>query len=642
MPLFNIAIKNVEKNFKNYMLYIISMVFSIAIFFVFKSIEYNKTVVDFLSSSSKIESAFKAASVVMLMFSMLFIMYSNGFFLRKRKKEIGLYSLLGIENKSIAMLLFFETLLIGIVSLILAITLGVAIANIFTKILIKLIGIKLAIEFTISFKAIAATINAFLVVFIVVSFKAYRVIYKYELIDLFKAQSVKEKEPKSSKFLALVSIVMIIGGYINYLTLLKSAGDLFLTLITTLVLVVGGTFLFFNTFLVFIIKKKRNYKNYFRGLNMIATSQLIYRIKGNAKTLAIISVLSATTITAVGVTFSYNVRFVDTIKKEMDVSYVTKIDDSKLHSDILSAIKEDKDVKLISSGKFNLIDMEISKGKGSKDTTEFKDYFEVMSETQFRELKKLKGDNTKFEALKDSEVEIFGIFDEEKKSLKGISSTIFNDDKIYTIRDGSENLLLNTRGKKYIVNDNVYNKLKPLGKINTYNAYNLENEKNMKNLNEKLRTLVGESAKRNNLKLPSSLHYASFYEVYEENSVSIGTLMFIGAFMGLVFLICTGSIIFFKQVSEANEEKYRYYMLQKIGVDNDEIKQSIYKQMMYIFFIPLSIGIMHSTVAVNLMTTAFKQNLGYILMVVLIPYILVYTFYYLITSRYYFKIVIKN
>ena len=326
MVLFNIARKNIEKNLKGYFLYFFSIVFTVGIYYAFKNLQYNPSIDSALSASSKASTAFDSASFIIALFAVLFIWYSNSFFIKKRKKEIGLYALLGIENKEIGLLLFFETLIIGTAALIIGIIAGIIFSKLMLMILLKLIGLNLTIAFTISFKGIFDTFILFMIIFLVIAYQSNRIIYKFKLIELFKASSVSEKGSKGSKLKATMSIILIGFGYINYLSVLKGM-DLIIAAMVTLVAVVVGTFLFFGSFMYFFIKKKKkNERSYYKGLNMISISQLLYRIKSNARMLSIISILSATTLTAIGVSISTYFMSSQSVDESAPFSYTLKMD----------------------------------------------------------------------------------------------------------------------------------------------------------------------------------------------------------------------------------------------------------------------------------------------------------------------------
>lgn len=187
MTLFSLARKNIARNLSQYFIYIASMVFSIIIYFTFVTLKYSDAVAEQTASSQKLGSLMSGAAVILIFFVAIFIAYSNSFFMKKRKKEVALYALLGVRNRQIGLMLFFENLLLGLVSLVVGILLGFLCSKGFMTILIYLMGYDVIAPFTFSGSAALNTSIVFLIIFLVTSFQGYRLIYQFKLIDLFHA-----------------------------------------------------------------------------------------------------------------------------------------------------------------------------------------------------------------------------------------------------------------------------------------------------------------------------------------------------------------------------------------------------------------------------------------------------------------------
>lgn len=636
--IFNIAKNNVKMNLKNYIVYLVSIIVSVSIFFIFKSLEFNEVINSMLEGSVKLSTGFKMSSYIILFFSAMFIWYSNNFFLKKRKKEIGLYSLLGIENESIGKMLFLETFFIGIIALIIGILLGAVFAKFATVILIKMIGLSIPIGKVITSKGIINTIIAFIIIFILVSIISGRTIYKFELIDLFKAESKREVEPKASMIKAVLSIILILFGYFNYLNLIKSSNEE-LSLILILVSITTGTFMLFSSLLVFLIKaRKRKKTSYFKGLNMIVTSKLLFRIKGNSRALALIAILSATTITAMGVSISYYDKFIGKFNDMYPYSYITSIDSKSLDRDITKFIQEENNTKFLGSTKAEYVEVE-----GEVDLQQSN--FNVISESDFDKINNLREKKYENIDLKPGECLYFYEFGDSasnKEEPKEINITNDNTNfEKYTIKKYYKNNLINEHMsfETIILNDTDYNKVKKIGELQKLNIYQLSDNKNIEMLDKKIDDAINEEVLKNKDDRSDIFIYSSYYKNFKEQSTSISGMLFIGIFVGGVFLVAMGSIIFFKQISEATEESGRYKSLRKIGVSEKSIKSTIYKEVAYVFIMPLIVGILHSVVAISYIAKAFNQNTALIELQVLIPYIVIYMIYYIITSNNYYKII---
>lgn len=639
MILFNIAKKNIQKNLKGYFLYFFSIVFTVAIYYSFKNLQYNPSIDAALSSSSKASTAFKSASVIIALFSALFIWYSNSFFIKKRKKEIGLYALLGIENKEIGFLLFFETLMIGVVALVIGIITGIVFSKFMLIILIKLITLDLNISFAVSFKGVFDTFILFILIFLVIAYQSNTIIYKFKLIELFKASSMSEKSKKESKLLALLSIICIFTGYLIYISTLNGM-DLILAALVTLFMVVVGTFLFFSSFMYFIIKRqKKNGSKYYKGLNMISTSQLLYRIRSNAKMLAIIAILSATTLTAIGTSISVYFMSSQIVDERSPYSYTLTIDNKDYINEFEQALHESKKHELIDKFIYSYIMLNSSQ----KNQFGFEENYQLISLSNLNKILKTNGEK-QLKNINDDE--FIHVYSKQSISNENKSISLNNNGKDVKLKFKSyvDEKLYNsyTSADTIVVSDNTFEKLKEDNESQNYYSYNITNQKDGEEFNKIVLKLTEKYYDASNNKRSASSYVYSYYKIFKDEFTSSGIMVFIGVFVGLVFLVCTGSVIFFKLLSEAQDEAPRYTVLKKVGVDEDDIKSSVYKQVGFNFFLPLILGSLHSIVANYVICNMFGQNLAIVMIWTLIPYSIIYIVYYLITSKFYFNIVTKQ
>jgi putative ABC transport system permease protein len=639
MTLFNITFRNIKRNFHNYLIYFVSMVFCIMIYYTFTSIEYNKQVADLAAESMKVSTAFHAASIVIAVFVAMFIWYSNSFFTKKRKKEVALYSMLGVKKKQIGRMLFYENIVMGGMALACGILIGTLFSKLFVMILIHIMSFDVNVKFAISLKAIITTIMVFLVIFIIASLHSYTLIYRFQLIELFKSEKVAQKEPRASLILAILSIIFIGTGYYMALTY---KFDVLPKLLVILVCTVIGTYMFFSSLLVFLVKlSKKNKTKYFRGLNMIGTSQLLYRIKANGRSLATIAVLSATTITAMGTAASLYYDQVNSINKFTPFSYDYKSKGKSVDEQIDQIINKypNNKIKNSTNCEVMIIDSkwpELSKMK-LHPVTNSKSY--VVSESTMNALYKARGIEYNI-TLSSEEVTFFMPLYSDKVMENPVGKNIelkINGKAVpLKIKNFKEGLLTNqlyinevVMLDTVIVKDEVFNKLYDKDKVAKWRFINIESQKESKDLTAEIEKTLG-----------TKETLGSYYEEYRFTMANMGIIIFLSSFIGFVFLICTGSIIFFKQLSEASDDKDRYEILKKIGVKKSEIRTSIAKQMAFIFALPLVIGITHSLIALTILQIVLSgSNLLYPIMITVGVYTLIYLVYYILTVNSYCKIV---
>lgn len=641
MTLFSIARKNIRKNFTNYFLYIGSMIFSIIIYFTFVSLKYDEAILKTTESSTKISSVFNSASIVLIIFVAVFIWYSNSFFIKKRKKEVGLYSLLGVRKKQIGRMLFYENFFMGIIALLIGIILGSILSKFFVIILMKVMGYDAIGTIAISPQAIVNTIIVFTVLTAITSIHGYRLIYRFKLIELFKAEQEGEKEPKTSIITAIISVLLIGIGYCLALQDLfvsevwRKLGFL-ITPLVILVTVIVGTYLLFSTLTVYLLKLLRKNKHHFwNGINIISTSQLLYRLKGNARTLTIIAVLSATTLTAVGTAYSfyYNNRSNAEILNPNSMMFISK--DKNVSNQIGERISQEKDHKIVyhMTVPTMMLNVDITNlhSKNSPDEMEYS----IIDNTTFNQLAKLQNRDESL-SLKGNEAAALEAGYSNSFSPKYIGASIS-----LNVNDKSEKIIFKTL-KKYnvlnpptagitvVISDELFNKLASGTNLVNMEVYELKNEENAKALTKKIQTL-----------LPMEANFSSFDSDYAQGMESSGLLIFIGGFLGLVFLGATGSIIYFKQLTEATLDKERYVILYKIGVNKKEVKKSISKQVLFIFALPLLAGIAHSIVALAMLSKILEMNLIIPVGICIGVYVCIYIAYYFLTVRNYYKLIIK-
>ncbi|GFP76536.1 FtsX-like permease family protein [Clostridium fungisolvens] len=645
MGLMDIAIKNIKRNFYNYFLYFVSMVFSIMIYFTFTSIQYNTQVQRIVGASVQFSTVFKSAAAVIGVFIAIFIWYSNSFFIRRRKKEVALYSLLGIRKKQIGTMLFYENIVMGAAALIAGIVMGSLLSKVFIMLLIRLMGFSADIAFMIPLKAVINTALVFLVLFLITSIHGYMLIYRFKLIELFKAESQGEREPKTSVFKSILSVMLIGGGYLIY-----TKGSLSASVISipvTLLLTVIGTFMLFSSLTLLIIKlAKKNERRYFKGSNMIGTSQLLYRIKASARTLATIAVLSAATLTAMELSTSFYYKLEVNLQENYGFTYAYASNDNSLDKKVEAVIAEYPKNKIISAVDMKFAKVkgqwpDLSKGLSAKKT--FDTSFYIISESNYNEIAKARGLKDKIKLKDNNEAAIFTQilnFTSEYDDYLGKTITIVeNNEKLsLKVSDFKAYSLTNSgmMRNSVVVSDEVYNNYRTNANTYRIKGYITDNKKDSEDLTKGITKLVSEEIPQ---KDGEPFVFSSYYMDYRAGITYSGLIIFLGAFLGLLFLIATGSIIFFKQLSEANDDKSRYGILRKIGLTNKEIKISISKQIFIVFSLPLVIGITHSLVASTLLSKIMRINLALPITLTIGAYTVIYMVYYFLTVNSYYNIV---
>ncbi|MBA9028996.1 ABC transporter permease [Peribacillus huizhouensis] len=641
MTLFSIARKNIRQNFTNYFLYFTSMIFNIVIYFTFVTLKYNETFQATSDASPKISSAFSGAAVVLMVFVAIFIWYSNSFFTRKRKKEVGLYSLLGVRKKQIGRMLFYENFIMGILALIIGILLGPVLSKFFVSILMGVMGFEAIGDFSISLAAIVNTIMVFSLITIITSFQGYRLIYRFKLIELFQADKEGEQEPKSSFIMALLSVILVgIGYWLALQNLMESNAwkemGLMVTPLVILATVILGTYFLFSTLTVYLLKMSRkNKRSYWKGINLIGTSQLLYRIKGNARTLTIIAVLSATTLTAVGTAYSlyYNNRSNVELANPISMMFINK--DKNVTNQVRDIFSNNKnhDVIYHKSIPTLQINADVTTLKNNLFSNEM--MYTVISVNDFNTLAKVQKRIDKLSLMGNEAAALdAGYYEGMSPNYIGSTISLKVNDRVenITFKSLKKYNVLNyyTASTTLVVSDQLFTQLGKETNSVKMEVYEITNEDEAKQLTKDIQLI-----------LPDEARFSSFYADYSAGMESSGLMIFMGGFLGLVFLAATGSIIYFKQLTEANSDKGRYEILHKIGVNKKEVKRSIAKQVLFVFALPLIAGIAHCSVALTALSRLMQTSLVIPVVICMGVYTCIYIVYYFLTVNAYYKIVTK-
>ncbi|MGR6836041.1 ABC transporter permease [Syntrophomonas erecta] len=620
MTLFDLTLRNIKNNFQTYFLYFLSMVFSILVFYIFNSVNYNGQVTQAVGSKMKFLLSF--GSFMTAVFSAIFMGYSNAFFTRRRKKEIGLYTLLGLQRKQVAKMLFYENLIMGIVALVMGIFLGGLFSKLFAMLLLSLMGKYIQVDFFISSQAVLNTVLVFMFLFLLISWHAHRIIYRFQLVELFHAERQGENKPHTSVWLALLSILLIAGGYI--VAFHPQLVFLFpVYAMVVLGLVVSGTFALFKSLSVFVLQLvRRNKQYYYRGMNMIGISNLLYRIKSNATMLATIAILSATTLTAVGMSYSFYFDMEEDQENYLPFSYVYMESEINKDSQVDAIIDRYPQHRMLADVKVPYLELS---GKISGKTG-FHRTAQIISESSYRELIKARGLKPDIKLEKPGEAILFT--QGNVSALRGYDFIVGANSPVkqkFYITEAKPYFLMNTMFFTLVVSDESFNQMSQEQQPVVNRGIIVKQAKESAELTREL--------DRNFDLLSSS------YDAYREQQEFNGMMIFVGAFVGLVFLLATGSIIYFRQLNEASKDHINYKILRKIGVSHQEIRSSIARQVMAIFLFPLLVGIAHAVVALSVLGNLLYKNLTIPIAITVVAYTLIYLLYYLLTVKSYNQLV---
>lgn len=666
MTLVKLAYKNVRTQFRDYFVYFVSMSFSIMVYFTFISMSFNETLQKIAEKNVKIDVVLQASSLLILFFVVLFMFYSNAFFIKKRKKEIGLYNVLGMRKWQIAQLFFLENLFLGAWALVIGIILGSLLSKLFAMILLAIMHVAVQFPFTLSLPTVGQTVLVFLIIFVIVAIQNASLVYRYKIVDLFKANNNGERLPKVTIWTGILGVfgLTLIGiGYaiaLNFVELVSSleneqSGYLLLGLVVAIfVSVIVGTYLFFNSFLVLLIRIAQKQKIfYYRGMNLVTVGNLLFRLKRNATTLATIAVLSATTLCAVGgaaVIYSFAENQIN-YESTFDLHYESS--NQEVSRKIKETMKKYPEFPIESavSAKYKVILVKDGAVYKSYSDHEKAHVYSIISESDYNKVIVASGIGSKIQLKNTKSTYLISQF-----YLTSVLGSPEN--KKITVEDGNLKLTIQgirrsfafgsraANGEVLVVSDQVFKEVQHPIVTFTRTGLQIKDYENSQKLNEELTDKLSSDSNIVFIENPAGETYfasrdlANFRLPVEQSTyLTMGTVIYIAVFLGLVFMFATGSIIMLKQLAEAEEEIDHYHILKKIGVSPEEIRSSIYKQTAFVFILPMLIGSIHTIVAIRSISFFLlspNATLGYIACG---SFILIYFIFYLFTARAYNKII---
>ncbi len=619
MNSFKIVRMNFKNNIKTYSLYIVSMIFAVASYYNYWNLFYNPQVQESQELSVYIKSTAITATIFMIIFLVFFIMYSSNFFLNERKREIGLYALMGIDNYKIAGIFASEGFFLGITSLLIGLVIGIGFSKLFMMLLAKVAILDIVFKFNVSIKALIITVVTFGIIFILTFIKGYISIIKMNLIDLIHANKKEESEPKSNYIKGFLAIIVFALAYIVSIFFWKA--NFFIVLNIAVLLIIIGSYLFFGSFLTIFMKRLTKNKNYlYSNGRMVYITNIYFRIRNNFRTLAAVTVLITACITALGT--------VSSMKYFVDENYKIEFPYS------ISFIEEGKNEKKIVNDTIKKFDY-----KKSLDTEIDFIRVEDITALSFSNFKKLQEDlmvegNKNFLAnsdLKDDEIGfvnrtsvMMSIIDSENSlEFNGKTYNIINEMKAPTF--GSHFI-----EEAIILSDNEYNKLKENHEEQIFNGIILEDEDNIdfeKFTMEMMKSYKGDERIFTKVMIGST-RYAL-----------IGIVYFLGFFMALVWMFATGSILYFKISSEAFKDREKFRILKNIGITDDEIVRTVKKQVGILYKSPFILGVIHSGVAISVLSQMMKYPLYLPAAASVLVFGLVLYFYYKFTVNKYLRVI---
>lgn len=662
-----LAKQNIRNNKSTYIPYMITCIFCIAMIYMMEFLRDCPTLDQAVRQADEVRMIVFTGEIVVEIFCIIFLIYSNSFLMKRRQKEIGLYNILGLERNHIGIVMFLETIITSIGSLAGGIAAGIIGSKLALLLLLKLLHIPSVLGFYISVKGIFTCLFMFGIVFLMILFLNLAKIHLSRPVELLRGNNTGEKEPAAKWLMALIGFICLGAGY--YLAVTTESPIKAITIfLLAVILVMAGTYLLFTAGSIVILKFLRRRKSfYYRTGNFISISGMLYRMKQNAIGLASICILSTGVLLMISMTvsiyFGMNDIMLNRYPYDVDMS-VTSISEDECQTAIEAFEKAIADNKVPVEKSVEEIYLDIVCSKNGDqilikpaNTIRNSDSVLVLSLLNQAEYERLTGISAN---LNDGEIFAWYPSAVQKDSVT-VDETEFTvkkwlDKNPLTCGEDavSDNAVLVVTDEDFKKFDEMRTEMykgvssAPAGEDLTLHLGLdiIGSETDKIDFGTPVMEVVKDLKKNGGLSENSWITSGIRQQEYESYYADNGSLLFIGIFLGSLFLMGTAMIIYYKQISEGYEDQKRFEIMQKVGLSRREVRSSVRRQILMVFFLPLLMAMLHITMAFPMIRrmlllfgmTNTKLFIGCTAGTVLI-FAVAYGLIYLMTARSYYHIV---
>ena len=663
------ALNNLVKNKRFIVPYVLSTIFTIMSFYILSSLAFGDNLNKLPNGIEATKQVLSFGIIVIALFSVIFLFYTYSFLVKRRVKEFGLYSVLGMTKKQIAKILVLETIFIAVTTIVLGIGLGIIFDKLMLLVLLKLFSAGVSFGFSITPIAIVFSVLLFGGIYFLLLLYTVIKIARLRIVALLKDENKGEKEPKSRWILAIIGLALIGYGYYTAQTVQNPIKAITLFFFAVIAVIIG-TYLVFMAVSITVLKIMKNNKNfYYKPKNFISVSGLLYRMKRNAVGLANICILSTMVLVTMGSTSalyagmekSYNERFPrqlmvagyhSTSDKLKEIENNAKLSAKEAGTEVEDMVSYNSVpiVGRLVEDKFNFesnIGIDLSNVKMIV-VLELKDYNKTANKNITLESNEIllhidkKGNyNHNNISLNGSEYKIKEKLSEFPGAIGSAAANII-DTYYVVVKDNKEAekiaAQLAARMEELSKEDAKSRGIITTGAptVQNYVAFNIKDTTKEAKVIENFKKLEKQSGIEIEGKEENKLTFRGVF----------ASFLFIGVFISFIFVISQVVIMYYKQISEGYEDKGNFEIMRKVGITDKQIKQSIRSQVLLIFFSPLIIATLHTIVAYPFIekilrlflitdNSIFLQALGVTIVVFAIFYLIVYA----ITSKIYYRII---
>ena len=633
-----LAVTNLKNNRKTYVPYIFTGVLTVMMFYIIDALSRGKGI-----TQNTLKICLQYATGVIIVFAVIFLFYTNSFLIKRRKKEIGVYNILGMGKRHIARMMAVETILTAGISILGGLVFGIIFGKLMYLLLLKILHNSVDMQFSVNGTAIVQTVILFAGIFLLTYLYNILQIQLVNPVELLHGGNQGEKEPKSRWLLVIVGVAALGNGYWIALTT-EAPLEALLKFFVAVVCVIIGTYALFIAGSIVVLKiLRKNKAYYYNPKHFTSVSGMIYRMKQNGAGLANICVLSTMVLVMVSTTVSLYAGMEDILDSRFprDVSIVCNEADTNNEETLQRLIKEQCEkagVKITDRVRYRYGSMNaVLKGNNLEKVEQYYPdnhfyYVEMITQEEYNRIEK---QNV---SLKEQEILTYttnGKCGKKQINIAGQNYQVKKELSEMTSQPKSTAEMYKTL---YIVFANAE-------QIERIESFSYADKFNLKGDDGKQKEALEQIQNEFYEKFPDGtmesrmLSQSSFYELY-------GGLFFIGIYLGSMFIMATVLIIYYKQISEGYDDRERYQIMQKVGMSKKEVKRSIRSQVLSVFFLPLVVAVIHVAVAFKVMTKILGvlnlTNVSLFAVCTIITIAVFAVFYiivYSITAKEYYQIV---
>lgn len=685
MMLFKLSIKNITKSIKDYAIYFFTLVLGVAIFYVFNAIDSQTVMLNVSSSTSEIirlmTTILGGVSVFVSFILGFLIIYASHFLIKRRNKEFGIYLTLGMSKRKISLILFFETLIIGVISLGVGLALGIVLSQLMSILVANMFEADLTkFQFTFSSSAALKTLLYFSIMYLIVMIFNTIIVNKCKLIDLLhgnkKSEKVKLKNPIICTIVFIIAVIAL--SYAYYLVTDGFGTSPLMNTISGILIPIAlgcvSTFLIFWSLSGLILKIVMHLKKYYyKGLNSFTIRQISSKINTTVFSMTIICLMLFFTIcifssalsiknslsgnlkdlAPVDIQFSKLQQLSDeeeeSFSKDIIEDYNTTVKDTLQRLDVYKYLKEVVDINTYRVEEITLKDSfgdQIEQIGKDYPLLAYQDKETLIKLSDYNRLAKLY--NKKELTLKDNEYVIIANYkmmaDIRNIALKNNTKLTINSKNYYPKYQECQDGIIELSGSAtntgvIILPDNALEGIHPYKNILAAN-YQADTKEEKENVEDIVNTIINNHFNKDTL-----LSYNTKIDIYE-SSIGLGAMVtFVGLYLGIIFLISSAAILALKELSESTDNKERFNMLRKIGTDDKMINKALFNQIAVFFLFPLLLAIIHSIFGIEfanyILKTMGTESLLSSIILTAVFLVVIYGGYFLVTY-YCSKTIIKE